>query len=127
MKKIILFFLPFLFLTNNANAKNDTLSNSLFLELQNSKGEEYKKHLEHAIKPYILGSADSLMTANAYLKMNGQKEIFCQPGDLGLNINNYIRFALEQIEEDKKNERYNGEQPLSITLLFRLIKIFPCK
>ena len=85
------------------------------------------KNFEGILKPYILGVADSFMTANAYLKMNSKKEIFCLPSNLGLNVENYMRFASEQIEEDKKNNKFDERQPLSITILIRLISIFPCK
>ena len=98
-----------------------------FLQVKKSTGQEYEENFERILKPYILGVADSLMTANAYLKMEGKNEIFCQPDNLGLNVENYMRFASEQIEKDKNNNRYNGRQPLSISILIHLIDVFPCK
>ena len=127
MKNILILFLAYLFLINIANAKVATVTNDVFLEAKKSTGQEYEKNFERILKPYILGVADSLMTANAYLKLGGEKEIFCQPSNLGLNVENYMRFASEQIEEDKKNDKYNGRQPLSISILIRLIDVFPCK
>ena len=127
MKKILFLFLAYLFFTNIANAKIATVTNDVFLQVKKSTGQEYEENFERILKPYILGVADSLMTANAYLKMNGKNEIFCQPGNLGLNVENYMRFASEQIDKDKNNDKYNGRQPLSISILIRLIDVFPCK
>ena len=127
MKKFLFLFLAYLFFTNVANAKVATVTNDVFLQVKKSTGQEYEENFERILKPYILGVADSLMSANAFLKMNGKNEIFCQPDNLGLNVENYMRFASEQIEKDKKNNRYNGRQPLSISVLIRLIDVFPCK
>tara|TARA_Y100001958_G_C20914998_1_gene331566 strand:+ start:89 stop:472 length:384 start_codon:yes stop_codon:yes gene_type:complete len=127
MKKFLFLFLAYLFFTNVANAKVATVTNDVFLQVKKSTGQEYEENFERILKPYILGVADSLMSANAFLKMNGKNEIFCQPDNLGLNVENYMRFASEQIEKDKKNNKYNGRQPLSISVLIRLIDVFPCK
>ena len=127
MKKILIFCLVSCFLTNIVNAKVATVTNEVFLKVKNSSAQDYEKNFEGILKPYIFGVADSFMTANAYLKMNSKKEIFCLPSNLGLNVENYMRFASEQIEEDKKNNKFDERQPLSITILIRLISIFPCK
>ena len=127
MKKILIFCLAYCFLTSIVNAKVATVTNDVFLKVKSSSAQDYEKNFEEILKPYILGVADSFMTANAYLKMNSKKEIFCIPNNLGLNVENYMRFASEQIEEDKKNNKFDERQPLSITILIRLISIFPCK
>ena len=127
MKKILIFCLVSCFLTNIVNAKVATVTNEVFLKVKNSSAQDYEKNFEGILKPYIFGVADSFMTANAYLKMNSKKEIFCLPSNLGLNVENYMRFASEQIEEDKKKNKFDERQPLSITILIRLISIFPCK
>ena len=127
MKKTLLLLFSFLFLMNIANAKISTLTNDDFLEFKNTSGEEYDELKERFFKPYIIGAADSFMTSNAHLKYYGKEEIFCLPGELNLNVENFIRFISEQIEEDQRKNNYNGSQPISITILLRLVKIFPCQ
>ena len=127
MKKTLLLLFSCLFLMNIANAKIATITNNDFLEFKNTSGEEYDELKERFFKPYIIGAADSFMTSNAHLKYYGKEQIFCLPNELNLNVENYIRFISEQIEEDQRKNNYNGSQPISITILLRLVKIFPCQ
>ena len=56
-----------------------------------------------------------------------RKIIFIFLAFLFLTNASNAKVASDQIEKDKKNSIYNGKQPLSISVLFRLIEIFPCK
>ena len=68
-KLILIFCLINFFLKSIENAKVATVTNDVFLKVKSSSAQDYEKNFEEILKPYILGVADSFMTANAYLKM----------------------------------------------------------
>ena len=91
-------------------------------EINSQKKEDYRV----LIYSYLLGAAHSYLSTNAVLQLKNENKLFCQPGDLSLNLDNYTNFVQEQINKEKKDGSYNDEAPLSATLLKRLEKVFPC-
>ena len=126
MKKLLLAILFTLVLSGGASA---TITNKDLLNYKNLKtnSEKEKEFHRNVIYSYLLGAGDSYLATNAVLEIKGEKKLFCQPGELTLNVENLITFAEEQIEIQKKDGTFIEEAPLSATLLMRLKKIFPCK
>ena len=114
-----------LLLSGNAYS---TITNKDFLDYKNSasKSDEEKEMYKRVIYSYLLGAADSYLSTNAVLQLKGKKKLFCQPGELSLNVENFVIFAEEQIQIQKKKGSYLDSTPLSATLLLRLEKVFPC-
>lgn len=124
MKKLLLTILFTLVLSGGASA----VTNKDFLVYKNSeKNSQIKEDYRLLIHSYLLGAAHSYLATNAVLYLKNENELFCQPGDLSLNLDNYINFIQEQIDIEKKDGSYKDEAPLSATLLKRLEKVFPCK
>ena len=121
MKKLLGIIILGLLLSGNAYA----LTNKTFLDYKNSTKLEQKK-VKDMVNTYVLGAANSYLVVNAKLQLKGENKLFCQPGDLSLNLNNYLTFIEEQLAIEKKSETYKAELPLAATLLARLTKVFPC-
>lgn len=125
MKKLLSILVLSLLFSGSAYS---TITNKDFLDYKNSasKSEEKKEIYKRVIYSYLLGAADSYLSTNAVLQLKGQKKLFCQPGDLSLNVENFVIFAEEQIQIEKKKGSYLDTTPLSVTVLLRLEKVFPC-
>ena len=101
------------------------LTNKAFLQYKKSTELE-QKEVKDMLNAYVLGAANSYLAANAKLQLKGENKLYCQPGDLSLNLDNFLVFIEEQLIIEKKNNTYIAEMPLALTLLRRLIKVFPC-
>ena len=121
MKKILLLITVSLLFSGNAFA----LTNKTFLQYKKSTKLE-QKEVKDMVNAYVLGAANSYLSANAKLQLKGENKLYCQPGDLSLNLDNFLVFIEEQLIIEKKNNTYIAEMPLALTLLKRLIKVFPC-
>lgn len=71
---------------------------------------------------YISGLGIGYSWANAQLYALKRPMLYCQPGKLALETNNYVRFLEDGIIEQKST---NGI--IEAILLDQLIKVFPCK
>ena len=128
MKKSLVIVSLFCFCFLFSGSAYSTITNKDFLDYKNSasKSEEKKEIYKRVIYSYLLGAADTYLSTNAILQLKGQKKLFCQPGELSLNVENFVIFADEQIQIEKKKGSYLDTTPLSATLLLRLEKVFPC-
>ena len=75
-------------------------------------------------KTYIEGVGIGLSLANAKMRALGVAPLYCQPGKLVLQSENYLDI-LERFIQEKKN-KISPETPIEPFLLEGLIEIFPC-
>ena len=105
------------------NISSAEVNSDLYLEHRDSKSKEIVNFFDS----HLSGMASAFTYANAQLKVSKQDLLYCQPGQLSLTIDNIKNFIDDQIEENKKLNVYNGEEPITLLLLTRLKTVFPCK
>ena len=105
------------------NISSAEMNSDLYLEHRDSKSKE----ISSIFDSHLSGMTSAFIYANAQLEVNKQDLLFCQPGKLSLTVENIKRFIDDQIEENKKLNVYNGEDPITLILLTRLKTVFPCK
>lgn len=74
---------------------------------------------------YILGVGQGTFWANAVNQNKNSPPLYCQPGKLTLNLENYKK-AIED-ELDKYPEVYKDNIPVEIVLIKGLERTFPCE
>jgi hypothetical protein len=75
---------------------------------------------------YILGVGVGISWANTWLNITGQPPLYCQPENLALGVNNYMRILQEQIER-KYQKGIQVDSVVELYLLQGLMETFPCK
>ena len=77
-------------------------------------------------KVYMRGVGTGYAHANSELRVNKQKQLYCQPGNLALTVDNYLRILDDEIQERRKEGQYIEDIPVELLLLKGLQKTFPC-
>jgi hypothetical protein len=113
MKNVFVYLLPLL-ISSIATAD---ISVSQFKESKARGSDEWG-----GIELYVTGLGTGFMTANAELKFEHKPLLYCQPGKLSLDTNNYVEMIEKEIAERKPDD----SMWLSIVLLSALQSIFPC-
>lgn len=72
---------------------------------------------------YVAGMGHGFMAMNAVLELDKQKPVYCEPRNLALQAANYLMILDEELAIASLSER----APISLPLLFGLIRTFPCK
>lgn len=82
---------------------------------------------------YILGGAGTaFMAANVELERNNTRSLFCEPGLLALNRENYVRIFLDEYSRDERYASSSfgggevGHNMAAMVLLEGLKRTFPC-
>ena len=81
--------------------------------------EMYKKN-PGAYRIYIDGLGTGYSWANTVLAAGKRKMLFCQPENLALETDNYVRILNDGI-------KISGSGFIELTLINQLIRTFPCK
>ena len=80
-----------------------------------------------AVRAYIYGIGNGYSWANAKLKADKQHPLYCEPGKMALNAENYVGL----VDDALKNPDFAGlakdADPVELLLLAQLILAFPCK
>ena len=93
----------------------------------NTVGQYSQVRDDERVKIYLAAAGGAYVAANAALEVRGKAKLFCQPGSLTMNPENYISIF----------ERYLGENhftdgksltpiPIETVLLHALQSTFPC-
>ncbi len=109
--------LGFVFLASTAQA-TDTIRD--YKEAKKAGGERWV-----LIQIYIEGIAAGYAAANAYLATHLQREIYCVPQNLSLNIQNLVHI----LDKDIANPPipiFNDDLPIELALEIGLQETFPC-
>jgi hypothetical protein len=91
--------------------------------------KHYKNFKEaKELQLYIEGMGVGLVTANAYMFWETKQRLFCQPGQLALEKENFIRILDDEIaRQELQNFEKTQEAPIQLLLMMGLIQTFPCK
>jgi hypothetical protein len=120
MKKVIV--LAFILLTAS-------LLESFSLKDYIDKRKKTDTSSKVAVYLYVHGLSDGLLRANAEAKFKYGTYLYCQPNNLALNGDNYIRMLDDAVEKKKGFSffKQNQDNPiLGMLLLEELQNAFPC-
>lgn len=93
-----------------------------------SEFEKGKMNDKDYIKTFITGVGYGFSWINTILISEGRPPLYCVPGNLVLNGDNYIRIIDDELVEDEKsNKSYSQSSPIELILFFGLERTFPCK
>jgi len=84
---------------------------------------------------YVGGIGEGFMWANAYLKLQGAKPLYCIPDDINMAEKEYMDALLKTVKEkiritdrgDAKAMKELDESQVGVMLLFSLQAEYPCK
>jgi hypothetical protein len=76
---------------------------------------------QELFKIYISGVGEGFLMMNSYLRSYEKPPIYCQPGKLVMNADNYINIIESEIKRGAKQDSI-----IELLLLYGLIKTFPC-
>ena len=117
-------------------AKKSVVLAALFLQLfislasaiTVSEFEKGKKNDKDYIKTFITGVGYGFSWIIAILISEGRPQLYCVPGNLVLNDDNYIKIIDDELVEDEKsNKSYSQSDSIELILFFGLERTFPCK
>jgi len=81
-----------------------------------------------SFKLYISGVGAGYYWANIHLAIDRKlSPIYCQPGKVGLNANNYLQILDNYLSQPETKASTSPTSPLGLILLFALRDTFPCK
>jgi len=116
MKKILLVFFMFAFLPL-----------PLMADISVGNYEKLSLSQKELLKDYITGVGNGISWANNELK--DTQKLYCPPGKLAINYDNYTSILEEQITYT--NKLFSGKEyqqfHIEMFLLKGLIRTFPCK
>ena len=81
------------------------------------------------MQAYITGIGTGLVVANVQMWIETEKRLFCQPGKLGLEKDNFIRILDDEIKKLEQTVGFETAQDIfaESVLLGGLKTTFPCK
>ena len=122
-KIILLIILWFTFLAARTCVAAES---SVFTDLKN----DLRSNLNGMTSQYVLAAGITLGTANAILKLNKKKMIYCQPPDLALSLRDYQRITIKGYNKERSHfdaiEINNPLEALSMATTLGMVLEYPC-
>ena len=85
------------------------------------------KKVHELIERNLMGINSGLMYANAELRFEKRKQIYCQPDKLAFNSQNLIQFVSDEIKFLQNKGMKIENVPIGMILVMHLKRVFPCK
>ena len=101
----------------------------VFIDLEN---ETNGKSSDMLTSNYLYAAGITLSVANGFLRNKDQRQIYCQPEELGLGLKDYQRIALKEYKRKKNyfdtldTTKDDPLATLSLALMVGMIKEYPC-
>ncbi|MGA2958098.1 MAG: hypothetical protein ABSF48_20525 [Thermodesulfobacteriota bacterium] len=118
MRKILLTVLVLIYVLVFSSMAGATMDVKLYGKVRET--QEFKL--------YIKGVGFGLVVANTYMLIENKERLFCQPMNLVLETENFIRILDDEIaRQELQDFKKTQETSIELLLVRGLIHTFPCK
>jgi hypothetical protein len=109
--------------TSNASADSLTLGQYRTMQASTSDASKY------IVRWYLMGLGEAFGWANSELTRTHKQPLFCAPGRLALEFENYETILDQEALQDSSIDISGlkiGDMPVGVLLMHGLIRTFPC-